>query len=246
MKPVEMLESLVEKVKVEFTSQPFKVTVENAHAATLVATIIEMSSSSVVLLKNGHYSAVPIVCRNIFEALVDLMNLQSNDDYLNLMYFKQYEQQCRFHEVASPDNPMTKVLFEKLDFDAIKERGKNNRAKYQKLSEGIPAGIQKRFEGAGMKDYYAVYMRLCLRCHNNVSALEERHLDDGDSGRKITLFKQDPGEEYLYSDTIAGALLHAIGSFYPYVGAESDAVDEATEFLMEYRKKNAEEPYQIV
>lgn len=42
MKPVEMLESLVEKTKDEVTIQPFKVTVENAHAATLVATIIEM------------------------------------------------------------------------------------------------------------------------------------------------------------------------------------------------------------
>lgn len=155
----------------------------------------------------------------MLEALVDLLNLQSNDDYLNLMYFKQYDQQCQFHEVASVDNPMTKSLFEKLDFDAIKERCKKNRAKYKELSKNIPVGIRKRFEGAGIEDYYALYKRLCLRCHNNVSALEERHLDEGDCGRKITLFKQDPGEEYLYCVTIAEVLIRAIGSFYGSSGS---------------------------
>lgn len=238
MKPVQFLENIVSKIIEGFTNEAFSVTLENAHAATLVATIIEMSSSSVVLLKNGHYSAVPVLCRNIFEALVDLLNLQSNDDYLNLMYFKQYDQQCRFHKVVSPDNPLTKSIFEKLDFEKIKEVGIENRTRFQKLSKGIPSRFQDRFEEAGMGDYYAIYMRLCLRSHNNVSALEERHLvEKGDAGRKITLFNQDPREEFLYCTTIAEAVVRALGSFYEYVDVESEYLNEAVAILTEFRKE---------
>ncbi len=172
-------------------------------------------------------SAVPVLCRSILEAWVDLNNVIFEEDYLNCLLFNHYRQVCNMNRVATSMNPVTKMIVEAADFDERKTKALENRDKYKELSKDYDLSTEGRFKSAGLDDEYIKYIHLCTRTHNNLMALGERHIDEDG----LALFKYDEKNELLYADMVADILVDAAEYFYGFVKVECKAVMEANKIF---------------
>jgi len=170
-------------------------------AVCLYGTIFEISLACLTLLKDERtHAAIPILLRNLMEAYIDLINLVKCPEYVLVMNANYLEQKRRLFNAAINDgheNPFFEPFaeYEKLDddYNEIKEDLKDWK------EHGIePIDVKQRFRRAGMKNQYApIYMLLCSHSHNNIDALEKRHIKKSNGDYQVHCFKRWEEKELL-------------------------------------------------
>lgn len=83
-----------------------------------------------------------------------------------------------------------------------------------------PLDVSDRFSKAGLKNQYqSVYWVLCLHTHNNMSALEDRHIEKQGDAYKVVLFKEeDPKDLIRYFDTLSEVLIDSSTRIHRLLG----------------------------
>lgn len=191
-------------------------------AICLYATIFQSASDCYRLMEEPATVAVPGIMRGMLESYTDLCAVISDPAYPKKMLATFHDEQRKhledmlkspanpFHaDVATHIDPATKLKEIQAELDKFRQDGHH------------PLSVFERFRLAGMGDLYrTVYWQLCLHAHNNVSALEQRHVrrTTGDDC-EIDIFAETPNEAlYMYYDTITALLIDSSRRFYSLVG----------------------------
>src|ERR1700730_1181210 len=107
---------------------------------------------------------------------------------------------------------------------------KTERASLEQELKGIekqgykPLRPWQEFEKASLSsEYQSLYWQLCLHAHNNVSALEERHLNKKGDDFEVLFFKEeDPADLVRYFDSVCGLLVDATKTLHSKFGSGLD------------------------
>jgi hypothetical protein len=150
------------------------------YAVTLHASIVQLCGGSLAMARTEHTAGIPVLLRSMFEALVDLDNLVRDAGYHERMDAANLDQFLKLLR-ACPTNPLMAALDQKHDIPTIA-------AELQTELDGLRArkrgqkDLRARCVDVGREDeYLSVYTLLCLDAHNNVTALIDRHVSEGES-----------------------------------------------------------------
>ena len=158
---------------------------------SIYGTILELTTSILILIESKIYTGIPILLRSILEGFVDLINFTNSYDYIHQLNFDCLNQWIKILNAAKSGNSGlvnflqdTSLLCDAIskaesELESIKRKGIKN------------IGVEKKFETAGMKDAFdSHYNRLCCDAHNNIRALIDRHQDHDDKKLSIVFYKK--------------------------------------------------------
>lgn len=153
------------------------------HALALHGTITELFSACVLLATWGEPTAIPIILRSMYEALVDLDNLLRDAAYVEHIQAANFKQTIKIMK----SGPLRQEFQEgrKADFEQFVTRLAELKAKGKE-----PLQIRDRCDRVGRLDEYeSLYGLFCLDTHNNGAALADRHLSELPDGTlRISFF----------------------------------------------------------
>lgn len=196
------------------------------YAVCAYASIVEIVSGCQVLLNLERTSSLPILMRALLEQYADLRAGMVHRSYFKTLYASFLSEKLRLVRNAerAGDNAYLAPLAEAADLPG--ERAKLE-AELAALAqeEHKPIDAVRRFELAGLEhEYRSMYWLLCLHGHNNLSALEDRHIERKDDDFSVTVFRNsDPEDEIRYLDSILGILFDASARIHSYLGATSES-----------------------
>lgn len=204
-------------------------------AASFTCTILENSSACFALILNNHYTAVPILIRNIMEAHIDLLNICKDENYKYILLYIFLNEKIRESEFATKDNPFTTLIYNLPEY---KEQLCSYEKEFKELKLTVKekhTRIKYRFKSVD-KNLYTIYMWLCHRSHNNLDALEERHFNIEENRFELSVFRNAKESElYIYIDAISGILVKSIMTLFEYLQIENNKVNELGSLLEEIR-----------
>jgi Family of unknown function (DUF5677) len=158
------------------------------HALALHGTITELFSACILLAKHGEPTAIPIILRSMYEALVDLDNLVHDAGYVEHIQAANLKQTIKIMK----STPLKQEFQEgrKADYQQFVTQ----LAELEAKDKGA-LRIRNRCDRAGRLDEYeSLYALFCLDTHNNGAALADRHLSELPDGKlQISFFGEyDP------------------------------------------------------
>lgn len=190
-------------------------------AAAVYMTIIQSSIELATLMKQPTVTAGGVL-RSIFESYADLCALITDLRYSRRMLATFYEQQVRLYQDMknNPANPYHADLAAKLDPVAGHAKAT------QLLDEQVTAGFKPltnfdRLKVAGFEyEYRSLYWQLCLESHNNISAIEARHIEQTPAGISLEFRKENrPGELLKYYDSLVSVVIDATHRIHQFTGS---------------------------
>ena len=177
---------------------------------SMYSIVVELAGDSCQSVKARKELASHVLIRALLEAVVDLFNVINNPNYVNI----------RFQKALIERKKKLKHLLEK-EPDLIAMGGRTPEYvedvldKIKKLHnpEVDNPNIKKRFEDAGMEDYYyTAYSYLCDYSHHDASAIINRPIG-------LTAHLDEKGIQML-ADLIVELILKASIAFHEFL--ESD------------------------
>lgn len=176
------------------------------------ASMLEFAGDINALAKNDRATGIPVVLRSMLEAFACLRCCLVDPNHFKVMYASFTEQKLKLLSSvrSNPQNPYLIKLSETEDVAkgvaALEAELEGFRA--QKCA---PLNHFDVFHKAGLKaEYQSLYWQLCMHSHNNVSALEDRHIEKKGAGYEVALRKEiDPEDTIRYLDSMCGMLLDA-------------------------------------
>jgi Family of unknown function (DUF5677) len=163
--------------------QPAKNVMPQVFALGLHATITELFSGCVLMALSGEPTGIPILLRSEYEAYIDLKNLRQDSSYscrIEHANLKPLLSLMRSRPLRDEFQKGRKDLFDELNARRIEieDEGKAS------------LKIWQRCANVGRSDEYdSLHALFCLDTHNNVAALAERHVTEGDDGEaKVSFF----------------------------------------------------------
>jgi len=137
-----------------------------------------MASDTFKLIKNRNRISSATLLRSLYEAYVDFINLIKDENYLKYMYVKALDGKRKMVKRAlSSKSRLFKEFHSQTDLckKRIKELENLKPEGYKPLT------IRDRFKSAGHEaEYDSIYALLCTETHNDLVALESRHLQADD------------------------------------------------------------------
>lgn len=175
-------------------------------------TIIELAHGEVALLEHGQTAGLSVVLRSIFEAFADLNAVLDDANYVRRMYATFISEKVRFlkNVLKHPSNPFFVGIVGGMDAKGELASLERERAKLEKAG-GQPLSNESRFESGKLRDeYQSIYWLLCLEGHNNMSALDDRHIEKHGDDFEVTLFKApDPVALVSRIDALLAVLIES-------------------------------------
>lgn len=212
-------------------------------AALIYATILQSSNEAFSLLSQPTLTVSAIV-RGIYESYADLCAVLLDSKYGQRMLATFEEQRVylfesmtrrpnnRFHAVASPHvDPGARLTEARTNLDQLKRGG------------FTPLATWERFKAAGLSDLYdGVYWQLCLKAHNNLGALEMRHVIKRADGAYSLVAVQPNGlvELINYLEPLTGIVLDSTIKIHTLLDSSSaqhyrDRLQEFNHFRAQVR-----------
>jgi hypothetical protein len=159
--------------------------------------------------------------RSILESYVDLVAIIGDRDHAKRMLSTFHDEQRKHLEdmVRAPENPFHVDVAKHLD---PAEKLREVRTELHSLREQghHPLSVYDRFAQAGLLELYrTAYWQLCLQAHNNIIALERRHIRRVGEDFEIDVFSENSDNETcMYCDTLGGILVQSTRKLYALVG----------------------------
>jgi hypothetical protein len=211
-------------------------------AICLYGTIFQSVSDSYRLMEEPATVAVPGIIRGLLESYADLCAVILDRDYPKKMLATFNEEQRKHLEdmLKSPRNPFHADVAAQIN-PAAKLKDILSELDNFRSQKIFPLSVYERFQIAGLGDLYrTVYWQLCLHAHNNIVALEQRHVrrTSGDDF-EIDVFAENPSQELgMYYDTIMATLIDSTRRLYSLVGFPMP--DSVQRLLEEFERFRAE------
>lgn len=188
-------------------------------AICLYGTILQSASDCYRLMQEPTV-LVASALRGILESYVDLVAVIRDRDHAKRMLATFHDEQRKHLEdmIRAPDNPFHVDVASHLDpAQKLGEIG----SELQSLKEQghHPLSVYDRFAKAGLVELYrTVYWQLCLQAHNNIIALEHRHIRRVGNDFEIDVFSDNGNDEIcMYCDTLCGILVQSTRKLYQLV-----------------------------
>jgi|SRR6516164_2726103 hypothetical protein len=185
---------------------------QQLYSTLCYGTILELALGIRTLIQAGQTMCVPILLRSILEAFASFRALLSDPNYFKSMYASFLSEKVRLLEsaAANPESPYLKPLVTSVNVPEEKVNLSKEIADLAKQGYG-PVSIKRQFAKAGLEgEYDSIYWQLCLETHNNVSALEDRHIEQVGEDFRTTFFKgEDVRDAMRYMDSLCGILTQA-------------------------------------
>lgn len=171
-------------------------------AICLYATIFQSIGECYKLLAEPTVT-VPSIMRAVLESYADLCAVTQDRTYPKRMLATLHEEQRKHLEdvIRRPENPFHAQTALKMD---VKQKLLEITTQLDELRQQghPPLRITDRFQAAGLTDLYrTIYWQLCLDTHNNIAALESRHI-------------RRTGPDQFEIDVFADSPAHQLGTFY--------------------------------
>ncbi|WP_027368109.1 DUF5677 domain-containing protein [Desulfocurvibacter africanus] len=155
---------------------------------TLLANILEKANGVYILIKEGNYTSTPIVLRSMLEAYVDLRSAKNDSNYIKHALAAYAWERIEAAKIIQNSNDESA----KLDIELANKYQIESQEEQKQLSqEGFSRLFSKeKFEKANCEaNFKIVNMLLCSYSHNNISRLEQRHLEVEGDKAAIVVFK---------------------------------------------------------
>ena len=128
------------------------------------------------------------------------MNICRDEDYLKNLYVQALNGKQRMVKRALATESQ---LFAKFHQDPAFCRARTEELENLKPQGYKALTVRKRFELAGFEaEYDGIYALLCTETHNDLTAIEDRHLEMAEDGKSLTVTFLQP----LESDKVASLL----------------------------------------
>lgn len=123
--------------------------------------------------------------------------------------------------LSNPENPYLKGIAESVDIVDTKSALEAEIAAL-KCEGHEKLDVSERFAKAGLEgEYQSMYWLLCLHAHNNISALEDRHLEKQDDDYNVVMFKEDePADRIRYFDALGAVLIDSSSKVHQLLESE--------------------------
>jgi hypothetical protein len=151
---------------------------------------MELFSGSIVLAKAGEPTAIAVLLRPMYEALVDLDNLLHDASYVEHIEAASLKQLLKLLSSADKKNPLLEGFTDSTP--AVSQAMIARFTELKAVGKG-PIGIEARCRRTGrLAEYESLYALFCLDSHNNSAALADRHISDQPDGIPLVSFFQEP------------------------------------------------------
>jgi len=185
---------------------------QQLYSICLYCTVLSLAQSCKLLIENRTFIALPILLRSLMEAHADLLNVMKNPAYpVKIMYLSYLCEKKRLLENVknNPDSPFFKFVVSSGADEKLKEVEKEIDSVKGRCKKNKNLSTWKRFSKADLKNkFQSVYWRLCLETHNNIYALEKRHIKKTDGSYEVFLEKDESLDNWLrYIDGLIGILI---------------------------------------
>ena len=186
------------------------VSVDDAAAVAVYFTIVQSSFECALLLQQPTIT-VAAVLRGLMESYADLRALINVPHYDARMLATFYDQKCRLYRdmLKDPTNPYHADLSKKHDAQANLDDCQKLLDE-QKARGNMPLSNFDRLEQAGLEnEYRSIYWQLCLESHNNIAAVEARHIEKMPNGRIDLHLRREnrPAELLVAFDTLISLVI---------------------------------------
>ena len=185
---------------------------QQLYAVCSYGSIVEISYGIRVLLEERQPTCVPILLRSLFEAYAGFRCCMRDPNHFKGMYATFLNEKLRFVTKvgANPENVYLKGVADSVDVTAEKV-SLTKEIDALKAQHYPPMSTWDEFKKAGLEsEYQSIYWQLCLHAHNNVSALEDRHIERAGDTYGVTFFKPtDPQDDIRYLDSLCAILIEA-------------------------------------
>ena len=193
---------------------------QHMYAICLYSTILGIAESCILLIRHKQMIAFPTVLRSLFEAHVDLLNAIEDSVYYKKMYLRFLEQKLKLLTNAkrNPNNPFFSLIVASMDINKEISELESESKKVKKNNLKL-MNVWDRFEHAKLQnEYHYIYWELCLYTHNNLSALERRHIEQKNGDHEVFLFKDESLDNSIrYFDSLLGIMLNSSIKIHSYL-----------------------------
>lgn len=236
-KDLETLFEVTDLVLMSLNSAPTKTDTQGVIVATLMLTVAEKISACVALMGHElpHYTAVPSLIREVLEAAVAMENLIDDPEYINTLNAAHARQEQLLFKRLDPADPLVGQVIDQTTVDDRLTKAQalldsTDPSYHQYIHVERAFALAQNRKSGDSSPLYLLYTLLCPDTHNNLRALETRHVMDG----KITMFApRKPQELNMYISTLANLLAITANSYFSFVGAEDERIKKAMELTKE-------------
>jgi len=198
-------------------------------ASALMCTIVENACSCLQLIKIYHYSMVPVLMRNLFEARIDFKNILKDSEYRKIMMAAYARQESTFFKGEAQDNPLYSDVIDTDWYKRRKSRSDEMFEKYKEIRNNKEHLIHNRLTKAGDGGLYnTFYNGLCRESHNNIDALISRHIEEKDGRFQMVLFNAADDADFLNFFLVIGSILvESAEEYFKHIGQKEERIDQA-------------------
>ncbi|HET7176227.1 MAG TPA: DUF5677 domain-containing protein [Gammaproteobacteria bacterium] len=185
---------------------------------SLYGSILELTTSFVILTDKGLLTGASVLVRSILEAYVDLENLTRDKSYLRDMEVSFAAEWLKIlNEAAHGKNPYLGKLSEVPDLAEAIQKWEKKKAELESQGGRALRHLEK-FQKANLEnEYRSVYNDLCSKAHNNLRALFDRHSEMGEDDFSITYYKiPEEADNALTVGIVTEILMRATLTLHSY------------------------------
>lgn len=160
---------------------------QNRHqlvALCLYSSVIELAESVCLLVSRNQFTGIPALIRSMYEADIDLINCLNDEEYIDSLHATYIARLVNIMQSAHDTSEPGYVAIAG-GIAGIRSTLRQLRRQLKTLRQGghEPIQVAERFKRAQRgREYISAYAHLCSHSHNNIGALEERHLRISEGG----------------------------------------------------------------
>ncbi len=187
------------------------------------ATIVEIAFGCFALVESSQLTTLPTLLRSLLEAYADFVGCLRDPNYYKYMYTSLLNEKLRLLKktLSNPHNPYLKGIAQSVDIVDTKSALEAEIAAL-KCEGHEKLDVSERFAKAGLEgEYQTMYWLLCLHAHNNISALEDRHIEKQGDDYNVVMFKEvEPADRIRYFDALGAVLIDSSSKVHQLLESE--------------------------
>jgi hypothetical protein len=183
-------------------------------ALCLYCSIIELCPSLLILIQHGQFTGIPSLIRSMYEADVDLVNTLKDRDYFQSLHATYLTKMISvIQEAHNSEAPgFMKASGGIVEMRILLKKLRKRLAVIKAAGHGPLKNVDRFRRAERDEDYITAYAYLCRYTHNDIRALQSRHLrSDGDKVELKVFERLGPENETHLIDLADAVLLGASG-----------------------------------
>jgi hypothetical protein len=208
------------------------------HLVSLYCSLIELTGSACILIKEGVCIGIPILLRSAVEAHLDFANLAIDRTYGYMLRASELKEWIKLlKESKNGLNPFLKDISDFSDTEKTLKKWEQELEDLRKKGYK-PLSAYEKFDRANRGPvYHSVYNILCCYSHNNLRALKTRHVNISEklNDFEVDLYQPIDYDRMLpYIDNFCGILIPVTETIHQLL--ETNCTREIEELKVEFHK----------